>query len=344
MNTIEVTSIFKNFEAIAPDFTVVHLTSGHINHTFLVQNNQKQYILQKVNTSIFKNLAIITLNIKIISKHLQSKLYPYKILTPLVFQSGDYLHDKSWRIFEYLKDTQIFEKVQSKEQAYEAAKFLSLFHFYLKDIDLNNIQDSIDGFTNFNSRILHFEIALQNALPERLLTAKAEIEAIHHQYNIFEQWNNIVKRMPKRLIHADPKISNFLFHKNSSSEIKALIDWDTFMCGTILYDFGDMVRSYTNLRAEDDAENYNNFSFENYLALKEGFLFYLKDELEPIEIENFELIAQMVILIQAIRFLTDYLNHDKYYIIHYPEQNLNRTRNQLNLLHEMNKILSKNKV
>ena len=72
--------------------------------------------------------------------------------------------------------------------------------------------------------------------------------------------------------------------------------------------------------------------------------FYLKDELEPIEIENFELIAQMVILIQAIRFLTDYLNHDKYYIIHYPEQNLNRTRNQLNLLHEMNKILSKNKV
>src|SRR5690625_857699 len=111
------------------------------------------------------------------------------------------------------------------------------------------------------------------------------------------------------------------------------------MKGSILYDFGDMVRSYTNLKSEDDFSNTNNFSLENFKALKKGFLFYLEEELTTTEKENLDLAGKIVVYIQAIRFLTDYLNGDLYFNIKRPHHNLERTQSQLNLLENMKKKL-----
>lgn len=334
-NPENIASVFSNFEKISSDFSYQKLTSGHINQTFLVQNNQKKFILQKINTSVFKNLEIITENIRTVSSHLKSRNYPHFILESLPFSEGSFLWDETWRLLNYAEKTMIFEKVKSPEQAYEAAKFLGEFHGHLRDLDTNKLKDSIPGFLDFNSRFQNFQLSLKSASTERLKIAENEIEFLLSQENILENWNQISSELPKKIIHADPKISNFLFEENSSENIKALIDWDTLMTGTVLYDFGDMVRSYTNLRKEDDPDFGENFSLENYKSLKKGFLYHLENQFHPIEKENMDLAGKLVVYIQAIRFLTDFLNGDIYYQIHYAEQNLNRAKSQIHLLKEM---------
>lgn len=328
----KIKNIFENFENPASDFEVKTLVSGHINRTYLIRNHGRKFILQKINTKVFKQPEILVQNILNISNHLKSKNYPHQFLKPILFSDGKFIYDSEWRIFEFIENSQSFEKAKSDNQVFEAAKFLSEFYSYLNDLDPTEIGDSIPGFLDFNLRYVQFETALENAEQSRIENSKAEIEFIISNQKFLNEWNKISTEIPTRIIHADPKISNFLFDKNSEEKIIALIDWDTFMCGPILYDFGDMARSYTNLKNEDDPSEGEIFSQKNYEALKNGFLFYLKDQLTKTEIENLDTSASTVIYIQAVRFLNDYLNGDIYYHIDFREQNLNRTKNQINLL------------
>ncbi len=334
MDINRIKSVFEKFEAISDDFELKILVSGHINKTYQIRNKQKEFILQQVNTSVFKHLKIINRNILKISEHLKKKKYPHLLPELLPFQNGDYLVENQWRLFAFIPNSQTFEKVNSAKQAFEAAKFLSEFHLYLNDLNPDEIQDSILGFLDFNLRVNQFEDALNLASTERLEESEKEIQFIKNHRFLLNEWHELVSKIPLKILHADPKISNFLFSKTNENKIMALVDWDTFMKGNRLYDFGDMVRSYTNLRKEDDPETGNNFSYENYEALKNGFLFCLENELTNEEKLRLELSGKIVIYIQAMRFLTDYLNQDVYYTIRYPEQNLNRTKNQVNLLKE----------
>lgn len=339
MQTEQIQKIFAAFCPVENDFESKHLTSGHINQTFLVNNDDKRYILQRINTDIFKNLNDIMGNIETIADHLEEKEYPHQILKPLKFRDEKLLAEERWRLFDFFEDTQTFEKVENAEQAYEAAKFLSEFYSYLADLNTAEIRDSIPGFLDFENRYKAFSESLKNAKEERLKNCEKQIAQIEKNKAILDQWSALLSQIPNRIIHADPKISNFLFKEKSTNDIAALIDWDTFMTGPILYDFGDMVRSYTNLKAEDDPdEDGANFSEENYLALKNGFLFHLEDQLTSDEKENLDLAGKAVIYVQAIRFLTDYLNGDTYYSVKHPEHNLDRTKNQLNLLEELSAI------
>jgi hypothetical protein len=110
------------------------------------------------------------------------------------------------------------------------------------------------------------------------------------------------------------------------------------MQGTILYDYGDMIRSYTNTKPEDDPNPEGVFNADLYRALTDGFLSETRSFLTKVELENLPYAPQVIIYIQALRFLTDYLNGDVYYQCSYPEQNLNRTKNQINLLKNILKV------
>src|SRR5690625_1290347 len=189
-------------------------------------------------------------------------------------------------------------------------------------------------------RLEQYESSLQNSAEDRLKKAKIAITFIEENKTILEDWFALLPQIPTRIIHADPKISNFLFDNSDADKIIALIDWDTILRGSILYDFGDMVRSYTNLKEEDDPTEGRNFSLENYKALKNGFLYYLEDKLTWKEVINLRLGAEVVIYVQAMRFLTDYLNDDIYYSIQYPKQNLDRTMSQINLLIDLKRKLT----
>jgi Ser/Thr protein kinase RdoA (MazF antagonist) len=235
-------------------------------------------------------------------------------------------------MLSFVENSTTFLTAPSLQTAFEAAKTFSYFLSIVNTEQLPAIEDTLPNFLNFEKRIADYKKALDNAAPHLKENAKAEIEITNQLISLPNQWIEMEKtnQIPKRIIHADVKISNILFDQNHKP--LAVIDLDTTMISTILYDFGTMIQSYTNKNREDDGSAQNNFNPEMYKAVKEGFLFYLKEKLTPKESAHLDYAAQVAIYIQEVRFLTDYLNGSTYYSIKYPEHNLDRTKNQLELL------------
>lgn len=334
---MEVEFIVEKF--IGSDYCKISpITNGLINSTFCVENidTQKKYILQKINKQVFRNPNSLILNHLHINCLLQSSGYLYEIVDLVPSIQKEYLvYDENfhpWRMLSFVEDSVTFSKVPNSTIAYEAAKTFSHFLATINSKNLPSLEEIIPDFVNFEKRISDFKTALENSTEELKNKAQKEIQIVNYYDNLPLKWIGLVNenQLPKRVIHADPKISNILFNKNN--EALAVIDLDTLMISSILYDFGDMVRSYCNTKNEDEATTSNNFSSEIYKAVKNGFLLHLKENLSLIELENLDYAAKVVIYIQAVRFLTDFLNGNTYYSVQYPEHNLNRTKNQLQLL------------
>lgn len=329
------------------NYTISPITNGLINCTYLLEDHDKKekYILQKINTTIFKNPDTVIHNHLEINNLLQKSDYHLKMVKPIHSISDNYLiktkNGEAWRMLSFIENSKTFLKVPDKKTAYEAAKTFGYFLNIINTEFLLNIQETLPDFINFEKRINDYKASLQTASQHLLKDSEKEIELVNQLLNLPEKWIEMEKThlLPKRIIHADPKISNILFdHHNDPL---AVIDLDTIMISTILYDFGDMIRSYTNTTDEDDGKSENNFDPEIYQAVKDGFLLNLKEKLTILEIENLDYAAQVVIYIQAVRFLTDYLNGNIYYSTQYPEHNLDRTKNQFILLKGLREYLNR---
>ena len=330
---MELKIIIAQFLGSVEILSIIPIENGLINNTYLVETADNKYILQKINTQIFKNPTGIQHNHLKINQVLEKSNYSKKTVKLIPTFSNELLFEKNneaWRMMEYLENSITFLKPSSTEIAFEASKCLSEFYKIINQETIL-LEETLPDFINFEKRINNFKTAL-NQETERKKLAESEINFILDHLSLLQKWTELQNSnsLPLRVIHADPKISNILFNKENKAI--AVIDLDTMMNGTILYDFGDMIRSYTNNAEEDNGWVKDNFNAENYVAVKEGFLFYLKDTLTPIELENLDYAAQLIIYIQAIRFLTDFLNDDIYYSTKYKLQNLDRTKNQINLL------------
>lgn len=318
------------------EFITKPVSNGLINHTYIIENSQnnKRYILQKVNTHIFQNPQAIAKNHLVITKILTGKGYNKQILTPVLTEKGNYFDENEhcWRLFDYIEGNKTYLKVPNLEVAYKATEALSEFYYLLNSEEDILLEDPLPGFINFQKRIDDYKKALHSASPELIEKAQDETDFINSLIDLPSKWITLEKegKLPQRIIHADPKISNVLFDQEDNT--LAVIDLDTLMHGTLLYDFGDMVRSYTNTTDEDDGATKDNFSKALYAEVKKGFLSHLQPLLTPVERELLDYAAKVVIYIQAVRFFSDYLNGNQYYTVNYPEHNLDRTRNQINLL------------
>ena len=149
------------------------------------------------------------------------------------------------------------------------------------------------------------------------------VEEIQNHFHVLEKWDEILQSVPTRVAHFDTKIENFLF-KNGTEEVAALIDLDTLMPGSILSDVGDMIRSFC-----DDRLGLPNLQFRE--ALLNGYVSEMKDFLSAKESASLHLSGSALTLMQALRFLTDHLNGDKYYQIEHKDQNLERARRQFSM-------------
>ncbi len=343
---MELTEIVRHFpECGTGELRIRPITDGLINATYLVEAvaDGQKFILQKINTGIFQNPGAVVRNHNLVNTILSHTAYDKQRVRQLKTRAGDELHrdaaHAAWRMMSFVAGTITIDKADSPATALEAAKTLSEFLFYLNQVPGTEPEDSLPGFVDFGKRMRDYQTALAAASSERKQAAAAEIRFMHTQLALPEQWmawqND--KQLPRRIIHGDPKISNVLFDANRKG--LCVIDLDTVMSGTLLYDFGDMARSYTNRTTEDDAQMPRVFDADMYRAVKQGFAFHLAPLLAPIEAENLDYAAQTLIFIQAVRFLADYLSGDGYYTTHYPSQNLDRTRNQLNLLRELQEFL-----
>ena len=222
-------------------------------------------------------------------------------------------------------------------EAYEAAKTFGIFLSHLIGLNPREIKTVIPYFHHLPRRFERFQVAIQNASTERKKLAQPLLESIQQTYTNIEQID--LQTFPLRIVHNDCKISNVLLHRKTGKGV-AVIDLDTLMPGSILTDFGDMVRTFCCSQDENHQDLSAIFIQEDILkATIAGFLEATHNWLQAIERENLLNGARYIILEQAIRFLTDFLEEDVYYPVTYAKQNWVRTGNQLRLLESLEEYI-----
>ena len=307
---------------------------GLINQTFVVwiekEKKIKKYILQSVNTNVFTNHYLTLENIIKIKKSISDSSFPYHFPAPI---DNKYIERKNkvWRLIPYVENSVCFEKNIDKNLSYEAAKCLGNFYYSLRDFDAENLHVTIPDFHNASKRYFQFIDAISTAKQERVSESVLLIENILKEKETLIKFDSLNKALPKRVCHFDTKISNFLFDVNTN-KVKALIDFDTLMPGTVLSDIGDMIRAYSNTLGEESSD------FENVKADKEiinliisAFLEGTENVLTKKEKSCLLFAGKALALLQCIRFFTDYLKNDIYYKTTYKKQNWVRTQNQWHL-------------
>ena len=358
-------NILADFNINSKVISTERYGNGIINETYLVRtcgNGSKvKYILRKINSYVFSNPAIVVDNTVKTIQHISNKLQKQdnKKISDYVFQivetkDGNYYKtdddNNYWCLLTFIENSYTIEIVENKEQAYQAAKTFGRFQRLLFDADINDFQPTIPNFHNLKNRLLTFEKAIKDDIVQRVKTAEEELLRINTYKYLQKEFSNILNetKLPKRITHNDAKINNVLLNKLTDKG-QCVIDLDTVMPGYILYDFGDMVRSFTNPKPEDIQDiNKVTMRIEIFESLAKGYLEELGGLLTKSEIKYLTLGAVLITLEQSIRYLTDYLIGDKYYTINFSNQNLIRARTQLKLLdsiieqkEEMRKIVEK---
>lgn len=328
--------ILELYGLSAGDYEVKPFGSGLINHTWKV-NGAKSYILQHVNTNVFKGPEQITENIALLDAYLKKKAPGYLFVSPLPALSGKYLVQSAdgsfFRLFPFVEGSETISEIKDPKEAFEAARQFGKFTFLLKDFDPKQLHYTLPQFHNLELRFGQFETALAAAGAERLTTADSCIKAVQKHEDILHTYHQIISKqeLPLRVIHHDTKISNILFDQNKNG--LCVIDLDTVMPGYFLSDTGDMLRTYLCPANEEETDfSKITISEANFYAVYEGYLSAMKPILTPAENSYFIYSGKYMIYMQALRFLADFLSGDSYYHATYPNQNLVRAQNQLTLL------------
>jgi len=299
--------------------------SGLINSTFVLSSSNNSYILQAINTNIFPNYEKGLENILTVGNWLKKKNHSYSFPIPI---KGRYLkvENEVWRLMPYVKNSISYNRVSSLGQVKSAASCLGEFYHHLSDFNTESLSITLPNFHNGKSITKKFKEALLNGEQDRLLSIKALINEIEKELPILEKWEEVCNSLPKRVVHYDTKINNFLFDKKTD-DVLALIDLDTIMPGCVLSDIGDMIRTYSNPVGEESKEIDKvvcNMEIINTIIQE----FTKKVALGKKEIENLFFGGMAITFMQSVRFLTDYLNGDSYYKTSYKNQNLVRAKNQ----------------
>jgi thiamine kinase-like enzyme len=248
---------------------------------------------------------------------------------------------KYFRLTPYVKDSHSINSCSTADEAYEASFQFGRFTAAFKQFNPDDLKETIPQFHDLSFRWKQFLDSLKFGNQQRIKFAKKEIDQIKDHYNIVEKFNLIKSSHSflKRVTHHDTKISNVLF--NSSSKGICVIDLDTVMDGYFISDVGDMFRTYLSPANEEEQDLKKVVARKDfYNAILEGYLENMRDQMTVKERQNISYAGEFMIYMQALRFITDFINDDVYYGISYEKNNYNRTKNQLKLLQEFQSILN----
>ena len=352
-------SIAQNFQLEGEITAIENLGEGFINDTFIVKTGDQnpKYILQRKNKRIFSPIPAMMENIRKVCDHIKKKVEqaggdPMREAMTLIPACDGKLYfideeDEFWAVCLFIDDTIAYDSAKTPELAYAGGRGIGKFQSLVADLN-EPLTDILPGFHNIRYRFKQWDEILAADPVSRKAGVLTEIGWVESRRNeMLAFWENVEKGIiPTRITHNDTKINNILFDKKG--EVLCVIDLDTVLNSTVLNDFGDAMRSYTNTGAEDDA-NLDNVSMniEIFRAFTKGYLEEAKSFLSPIEIEYLAFSARYITFEQVLRFLMDYINGDKYYRIKSADHNLVRTRAQYKLLQsmeaqfgEMNRIVS----
>ena len=326
---------------------------GHINDTFKLNfsssnNRLKSYILQKINTTVFKHPFELMSNVQEVSSHLAFKIKGKKKTLQIVRTKKDELflnlkHDDCWRAYEYIGNTTSYQKVTSIDQMYKAGLAIADFHQSLSDFPIENLKITIKDF--HNSKLIYDQFlndfqSDENGKSNEVLKESLFFEERKKYFGIYHSLKQQGK-LPLRVCHNDTKINNILFDEKTDQPI-AIIDLDTVMPGIVLNDFGDAIRSGANSAFEDENDlDKVGFNFPFYESFTKGYLGKSKEFLTKEEINWLAYSPYIITMEQGVRFLHDHINGDVYFKTSRKNHNLDRARNQIKLAHEMEQKLDK---
>lgn len=331
-----------NIRGTVSDFKPME--KGLINDSYRVYTSEEDtpdYVLQHINNNIFEDVDMLMDNIITVVNHIRRKYEDMgmtdidrHVLTfiPLKDNGKYYYRDdngKYWRMMVFIPSKSKSEV--TPETSYEVGKSFGDFQAMLADID-TELGESIPNFHNMEFRIKQLKDAVQEDKVHRLSKVQDLVNDILKDAEEMCLGERLYRegKLPKRICHCDTKVNNLLFDEDGN--VLCVIDLDTVMPNFIFSDVGDFLRTAANTTNEDDADmNKVSFNMSIFKAFIKGYMETAGSFLLPVEIENIPYAAQLFPYMQAVRFLTDYLNGDTYYKITYPELNLDRTRNQFKL-------------
>jgi Ser/Thr protein kinase RdoA (MazF antagonist) len=321
--------------------TAIPLTQGLINQTFELHSTQGAFILQNINTQVFKDPFAIDHNIKSIGQFFNAH-NPGQLFTHLVpTLKGETLIEwegKHYRAFKKIEGIAL-DVLHNAAQAKAAAHQFGQFTASLNTFPIGDLKVTIPQFHDLALRYHQFEKALIHGNAKRIETAKDAIQFLQSHQTYVKKWLHFTEHLDAhlRVTHHDTKISNVLF---KGATAICVIDLDTTMPGYFISDVGDMCRTYL-CPVNEACQDLSQIKVlpERWTAIQEGYLDAMGEFLTPFEKDHFAFSGQSIIYMQALRFLTDYLELDQYYKVDRPNQNLDRTLNQNQLLVKFNEII-----
>lgn len=322
---------------------------GHINETYSATYNQGgakvRYIHQKLNTSVFKNPEAVMKNVMRVTTHVRQKLeeknspdLTRRALIVVPTRNGDAFYrngeGECWRTFLFIEGTQSFEAVQSTSQAFQAGRAFGEFQSLLVDLPGGRLEETIPDFHNTRKRFAAFQKALAADHFNRAQKAGPEIAYALKNEALSDLVLKAMSKgkIPERITHNDTKFNNVMLDV-ASGEAMCVVDLDTVMPGSVLYDFGDMVRTTTSPTLEDEQDlSKVKIQMPMFKKLTEGYWSGAGEFLTKTEKSLLALSGKLITFELGLRFLTDYLGGDTYFRIHRPDHNLDRTRTQFKLV------------
>jgi len=350
----EIKKISTNFE-FQGEYISVHCNQcGHINDTYVVSYCQKdgniiKYTLQRINIEIFKTPDKLMENMVKVTKHIKHKILEAKgdvkreVVNLVKTKAGEYFHKtpsgEYWRAYIYIDDATTYQLVEEPKYLYNSGKAFGKFQEQLKDFPMDLLHETIPDFHNTKKRYENFLLALKNDVKERAKEIEAEINFLKERTADMSLIVDGIAEgiIPKKVTHNDTKFNNVIIDKKTDEAI-CVIDLDTVMPGSALYDFGDAIRSGAATAEEDETDlSKVGISLAHFECFAKGFLETAGNSLNAVEIEYLPFSAILMTLECGMRFLEDYLRGDVYFKIdpNRPQHNLDRARNQFKMVSDM---------
>lgn len=348
---MEFKKIIEQFQVPESFISCAPYGEGHINDTYEVICEGRRYILQRMNHHVFQHPEQLMSNIVKVTEHLRKKILESggdpmrETLTViptrdnksyLLTEDGNY-----FRMYDFIEGAQTYQAVEKPIHFYNAAKAFGRFQKLLNDFPAAELYETIPDFHHTYKRFEALKAAIEMDKAGRKREVAGEIAfALEREKDttiLLEQIDN--GKIPLRVTHNDTKFNNIMIDDKSGEGI-CVIDLDTVMPGSLLYDYGDSLRFGANSASEDEKDLSKVYLDLNlFEQFTKGFIEEMGDSLTKTEREYMPFSAKLMTFECGIRFLADYLNGDTYFKIHYPAQNLDRARTQFKLVEDMEKKL-----
>jgi len=344
----------NNLELIFSQFnTGCHLLecgrygSGHIHETYKIETEGSEnfnYILQKLNRKIFRDIPSLQSNIERVTSHIRNKLsktgvsdIDRRTLSLIKTCEGHLWYKEEngdcWRMYKFISDHRSYDIVDTPGKAYQGGRGIGRFQAQLADLPLPPLNETIPFFHDIENRLETFWQTVTNDPAGRVETAKNEINFVKDREEVMKTIKSLGSQgvIPLRITHNDTKFNNILL--DSDDNALCVIDLDTVMPGYVHYDFGDAIRTAANSAAEDETDlGLVYMDIELFEAYAKGYLEEMNSTLNQAEKDWLAFAPRLITFIIGLRFLTDHLDGDNYFRIHHENHNLERARTQFRLV------------